>query len=128
MYVVTSGQYSDYGINGVFDSKELAELWVNTFKDSSYDSFNIEEWDLNPHIKEIKKGCKPYFIRMDKMGNVIEVRIADSTYGFGDTLSFSFDVRLNLYMNLFAKDEKHAIKICNDKRAELIATNKWEVK
>lgn len=31
-YVVTSGEYSDYTIRGVFDDKELAQRFVDKYK------------------------------------------------------------------------------------------------
>ena len=62
IYIVTSGEYSDYGINGVFTTEEKAQ--------SYNDKYN----------------------------------------------------RLYIY-DIWAKDENHAVKIANERRGQLIATN-----
>ena len=43
IYIVTSGEYSDYSIDGVFESKELAEQAINQVEYS----VRIEEYYLN---------------------------------------------------------------------------------
>lgn len=45
VYVVTSGEYSDYGIEGIFDSREKAEEYINHSADS--DLNDVTEWVLN---------------------------------------------------------------------------------
>ena len=69
IYVVTSGYYSDYGISGVFDSKENAQMLVNEYDGKSLDSLEIEVWELNPHIMQLKEGLKPHCLRMSKDGS-----------------------------------------------------------
>lgn len=54
VYIITSGSYSDYGIECAFTDKELAELAMNELdKRDKNKGFMIEEYDLNPDIKEI---------------------------------------------------------------------------
>lgn len=36
VYVVTSGSYSDYGINAIFSTEELANAYVNEAGPDSY--------------------------------------------------------------------------------------------
>ena len=45
VYVVTSGIYSDYGIEAIFSIEELAKEYVDIHGD--YDNRRIEEWDLD---------------------------------------------------------------------------------
>lgn len=45
VYVVTAGDYSDYHIKGIFDSREKAEEYINHSADS--DLNDIEEYNLN---------------------------------------------------------------------------------
>ncbi len=123
IYVATQGSYSDYRICAVFTDKALAEKYKNSLPDN-WEGPRIEEYIANPHSKELNKNHKPYFLRMKKDGECVEIRIADSSYGF-DGNNMGFDVRNNMYLNIFARDEKHAIKIANEKRAQLIAENKW---
>ena len=59
VYVVTAGDYSDYHIEGIFDSREKAEEYINHSADS--DLNNVTEWVLN----ELKpdKGEKMFKLR-----------------------------------------------------------------
>ena len=125
VYLVTSGDYSDYGVDAVFTSEELANKFIRSFE-KSYKEFRVEEYDLNPHEKQLRSGFYPFFVRMNKQGVCVEVYKESSYYGFGGYRTYSFDVEKNLYNRVFAKDEKHAIKITNEKRTELIALNKWD--
>lgn len=124
IYAVTSGTYSDYRIDAMFSSKENAQNFINAFE-KRYDEFRIEEYQLDAVIPINKKA---YFVRMDKLGNVKEIYISDSAYLFSKNvnISFTFD---NTIMNcyVFAKDEKHAIKIANEKRVFILAENKWGI-
>lgn len=47
IYVVTSGCYSDYGMNGMFSTKEKAEKFIKDNKTTFYDKGQIEEWILD---------------------------------------------------------------------------------
>ena len=124
VYLVTSGTYSDYKVDAVFESEELANKFIRSFKES-YEEFMVEEYDLNPQEKQIRSGFYAFFVRMQKDGDCIKVEKESSYYGFGGDRTYGFDVNKNLYNHVFAKDEKHAIKITNEKRTELIALNKW---
>lgn len=47
VYVVTSGSYSDYGIDRIFLNKEKAETYHELIKRTHYDVNDIEEYDLS---------------------------------------------------------------------------------
>ena len=127
IYIVTSGTYSDYGIDGVFDTKEVAEKHIEAFGKGRWDEMNIEEWQLNPNEASLKKGLKAYRVRIDKQGNAKETEWADSSFGFKGELpdiSFTYDNKLmNCYC--FARDRVHAVKIANEKRTQVLAANSW---
>lgn len=126
IFIVSSGSYSDYHIDGIFDDKELAQKYIDAFEKDSYEEMGIEEWDLNPHEKEIRKGCRPYFLRISRDGEVSDIEIEDSSYGFREQDDrYGFAIDNSLYFHVFAKDEKHAIKSISDKRAYLLANNLW---
>ena len=132
VYVVSSGDYSDYKVDGIFTSKPLAQKFMDTFKrdsEYSFERFNdIVEFTLNPFEKEIRAGYKPYFLRMTRLGQAYDIRVDSGTYGFEDSenYSYGFDVTDNdLYTHCFAKDEQHAIKICNERRIQIIALDRW---
>jgi len=111
---------SDYRISGVFDDKELAQKFVDTFSREYYD-MGIEEWELNPYRIELGKNYKPYSLTMDKDGNSFDIEVNASAY-IGETL-WRRDGKM--VFGCLAKDQKHAIKIANEKRTQLIANNKW---
>lgn len=48
VYLVTSGEYDDYGVHGVFSTKEQAKEYVDSREfTSSYDNYYIEPYDLD---------------------------------------------------------------------------------
>ena len=128
LYVVTSGSYSDYGVDAIFDKKELAQAFIKSFSDGN-DFNDIEVYALNPFEPEIKQGLKAYFVRINKDGETDPVEHLDNAYGFNEgdmlqMLSFTHNKdRLNV--RCFAKDTDHAIKIANEKRAKIIALDRW---
>ncbi|MDD4515668.1 hypothetical protein [Massilibacteroides sp.] len=124
IFVVTKGEYSDYHICGVFSTKKKAKLFIASIKSHEIDDYQIEKYTLNPYDIELSNGYKLYFVRMAKDGNVIEVKLGESDYSIDIV---SFDVRKNIYMYCYAKDEQHAIKILNEKRGQKIALNQWPV-
>lgn len=119
VYLVTSGDYSDYHILGAYSSRELAEEAQALFAADS-----IEDWDLDKTIDH-PQGMLMYRVLMDIDGNVqppvesvsIEYHLAPSWCPFGNKTTVVFYE--------WAEDETHAIKIAGEKRAELIAMNKW---
>ena len=55
IYIVTSGCYSDYGINAVFTNKELAEKYCTAH--SKYpEEYFIEEYEADSEVCDAKVG------------------------------------------------------------------------
>ena len=56
VFIVTSGEYSDYGIDRVFSTEEKAKEWVD-FNTSMYDdgNYSIEQYELDAPIPERKE-------------------------------------------------------------------------
>lgn len=130
IYAVSSGSYSDYGIEALFDSKEKAEEYMKHFPKEDYaDSYNeIEQYELNPLQDVIRKGLQFFRVWMDKDGNAEDIRNEGASRGnyFQIILDRSTGVE---YLNavVSARDKKHAIKIVNEYRTQLIAQNQWIV-
>ena len=60
-------------------------------------------------------------------GNCSERKEKEASEGVEDEdFDVGFDIRKNMYISIFAKDETHAIKIANEKRVQLIAENRWK--
>ena len=115
VYVVTRGWYSDYSIEAVFSSEKKAQLLVNILDDARIETYEIDS-------VEIKEGHRCYIVRMKKDGTVVDVYQSRTSI---DDIAVSFDLHKNLWSFQFAKDEEHAIKIANERRAQIIANNMW---
>lgn len=129
MYIITAGEYSDYHICGVYDDKEKAQEYIDVFAKDEYSEMMIEDFMLNPYELEISEGMRPYFLRMDREGNVYDIHVRDSSYKFNyDDISHGFDVNDNLYNHCFARNEEHAVKITSELKFRLEAEGKWPSK
>lgn len=129
VFVVTSGHYSDYGIDAIFTTEDLAQKFIDSFKADGYNAMGIEEWDLNPNEEHLRQGRKPFFLRIDKLGAVTDIEVRSSAWGFKPNLptaniSFTHDDK---WMNIecFADDVDHAVKIAGEKRTQILALEQW---
>ena len=55
VFIVTSGEYSDYGIDRVFSTEEKAKEWVNVITSMYGGNYNIEQYELDAPIPERKE-------------------------------------------------------------------------
>ena len=119
IFIVTSGEYSDYHIDGVFTDKGLAMIFTQKF------GGDIEEWDANPFSKELRAGYSPFLVRMLENGDVSKVEVSTNSYRFIDgNTSWKpswKDGQGNFCFYVLATDEKHAVKIANEKRTMILA-------
>ena len=122
IYVCTEGSYSNYHICGIFDDKELAEIFCEKFCDHAV----IEEWKLNPYESELYDDYSPYFVVMSKDGNVIKINNTILYNSDSENIPY-INFYNNMCINVIAKTKEHAIKIANEHRIQLIALNKWEI-
>jgi hypothetical protein len=129
VFIVTSGEYSDYNIEAVFSSKELANKYIDEKKkqrnyNADYDNYQIEEYTVNfdDFVKnKIIHGYNFYTVNMNKQGDVIKV-IRTTEYADCNYIFYNNDT---LLAYRWAKSEKGAIKATNELRAQLIAFNKF---
>jgi len=126
VYIVTSGSYSDYAIDAVFTSRKTAEIFADKI-DGEVEIWEISPSDLIDKITHDKIFC----VRMNKEGNTDLV--IEATFDSGEiknaiekkTIIFNAVDGLSMVTYMFAKDKKHAVKIANERRIQLIANNKW---
>lgn len=139
VYIIFNGTYSDRTTVAVYgketDAKNYIENNLKREKDGSqskYDEYDIEEWEVNTTCALIKDRSI-WRVDMARNGttlwvgrepNNIEVSQGFYRHWDCDTVQFLDDLKLICYVE--AKDEKHAVKIVNEKRAMLIANNEWE--
>jgi len=121
VFVVTAGSYSDYHIVGVFSTKKLAEEYR-----CKLGADDVEEFELDGFAKSLySKGYTRYLVwfRGDTT-TVVDPDITfhndhlDAKYIFTHRNRSSGD----LDVELFAKDEKHAVKIASEIRSQIIAS------
>ena len=78
IYIVTSGEYSDYGIRAIFSSKEKAETFIvygTKIGMFSYSKPEIEEHTLDPYSEQIEKKLYPFITLFDENYNVIQTSL-----------------------------------------------------
>lgn len=138
VYAVSSGEYSDYGIEHIFSTKEKAEEFIKLQKEygGSWASYNeVEEYDLDPEIKVPYKYHKFkffYYLNMDKEGNT------SNSYKYNMSIIAPEDAEEDLYLTESYKDDtivlagvvnaesmEHAVKIMNERRMKILFHNKW---
>ena len=55
IYVVTSGEYSDYGINAIFEDKDDAQRYCDQVNATEkYGRYGIEDWIIQPKGAPLK--------------------------------------------------------------------------
>jgi len=118
VYVVTTGEYSDYSIRGVFDNEPQA----NEFAESCQGE--VKEYPLNPTSSK-PKGYFLYRVEMDREGNS-KVSAEDIIYcnNVGKDCILPHNNKLLVYC--WARNDKHAVKIANEKRAKMIVMGEWD--
>lgn len=110
VYIVTSGDYSGYAIDAVFDDKAMAEQLVRVY------GGRVETWPLNQLVDPLTSGKRMFGVALNPDGSV-----KDATQ-FSYLASPQFSCRKDgTYWAGWATDERHAVKIAQDKRAERLA-------
>ena len=127
-YIVVTGEYSDYHVCGVYSTRPKAD-YAATLYNGEVIEYEIDELPDHP------KGLLGYRVEMKKDGAAdvqrcgigpMEIYLAGS---FLNDYSRKDDGQLvivkEFVISVWAKDEQHAVKIVNEKRAQIIAANEW---
>jgi hypothetical protein len=138
VYVVTKGQYSDYGILGVYLDRTLADEFA------AQRHADVEVWPLG--ALDLPRGHRRYSVIMDGEGStavygVNEVDSSDEgadenlteTDDTGPKNEWGYSTRYVYtgYRRFYVTTdmgEQGALKIANERRAQLIALNQWPQK
>lgn len=126
IYIVTCGEYSDYGILAAFLDKTKAEAFVEKYNrpDGYYDRAEIEEYeegipfDFNSHdIYKVR-----FYEGTDRAPDVTKTELNDS-FMYQNiprvvAPSSSYISNWSHLVTVAAKDEKHAFKIACDTLAK----------
>jgi hypothetical protein len=110
VYLVTSGEYSDYRVDGVYSTKELAEKAKIALGD-----VDIETYVLDEFADHLNQGLSLWQVEISKCDNG-----ESRTWKTSRPTTWIGFKSLNLA--IWAKDEQHALKIASEKRAIYLAT------
>jgi len=113
IYVVTSGHYSDYGIESIFSTKKNAEAYTDMPRTAYAEEPEIEIWELDSNIQNIRTGKSVWRITLTPEGKYVEAQIQDPNTGTRNLPTKDFHGNLSWYV--WAKDRKGAIKAGHDK-------------
>lgn len=104
VYVVTSGEYSDYGIDAIFSTAEKAQEYVSMreFTDT-YESYRINVWDVD---KYHETECVNLVLLNGEIYNFDSLRFQiDYLYGsFEDCTDRVIEVTKDWVVDYFKKD------------------------
>lgn len=117
VFTVEDGEYSDYGILGVYSTRALAEEALKRLKDR-YNNPWIQERTLDV-MPETPLGKYGFGVEMRRDGtcDVYSCPVPDKCR------DHFFDG--NLICQLWAKSKEHAVKIVSERRRRFIAEGKW---
>jgi len=140
IYVVTTGSYSDYQIVGVFESKVFAEDFVELYREVSASRYFCDPIEVGtfPLNYGHNSGRYNYIIDMHEGGRVINSNIITESSNEEWKRNFKFNKQISISPHIVerqmldkrqfeiecivsAKNLKHAVKIVNEKRIQLIA-------
>ena len=104
VYVVTSGEYSDYGINAIFSTAEKAQEYVSMkeFTDE-HESYRINIWDVDEYHKT---ECVNLVLINNEIYNFDSIRFQiDYLYdAFDDCIDTVIEVTKDWVVDYFKKD------------------------
>lgn len=127
VYVVTSGEYSDYHIVGVTMDEEKAHRIADLLSECDCDEAHVEEYDADEFEKQWKDETVIFRGCLDRHWGKSNPVYAFVTYEQNEkALDYPLGVvshfrdKLNDFYKVYvrAKDREHAIKIAEDKIAE----------
>jgi hypothetical protein len=125
IYVVTEGEYSDYGIEALFSERETAEKYAKRRNgNDKYSTARVEEYPLDAAREARSDGLAQYAVVMGKDGN--NARASESLDAGYLCVITHYLGGEHLHLTVDARDKAHAIKIANEKRGQIIATEQWD--
>lgn len=111
VYVVTSGEYSDYSIDAIFKTRELAEGYISLKGNSYPGHWSIEEHTLNAAPAKTEYEALVNFKTGEQYSDTRHVVANERiTYNLGASIIYGY-----------GKTPEHALKAARDNRAKLMA-------
>lgn len=127
IYLVTQGNYSAYHIVGAFSTQAKAKAFTKRFYvdreyDAYFDNYRIEAYGIDALEPDARKDTIWVSLAMGRDGR---------TWSVSTGPDVSHKPMRELYRNdrlivtVEAKDVKHAVKIANEIRTQMIANGEW---
>lgn len=124
LLAVTSGDYSDYTIWAVFDDREKANKYKEQLALMEY-NVKIKTLPLNPDPPDVVSGIDVWMHRDGESEPVRPARhFRARELGFS-AYNYSYDDGPVLIWRVRTENARHAIKVVNEVRAQLIAAGAW---
>lgn len=127
IYLVTEGEDSGYCVLGVYSTRENADHACRVHRTKN----SVEEYELDA-LPEHPNGYWLYSVVIKRDGTATADPYGDDYY----ELAFWPPCVVNsndpewqeqAEMAIWARDEKHAIKIANERRIMLLANGQWDI-
>ena len=115
IYAVESGAYSDYCVDALFSTRADADLYRKVHGGT------VVERTLDPDLTEYRAGRRPYRVIMNREGHARAVDTERDMQQDGN----NFAVEDEWLFYVWANDKKHAVKIANERRSQLLALGTW---
>ncbi len=124
IYLVTSGEYSDYSVDGAFSSEKLANQFIKIAGGS------IEPWEMDERRRD--RNCPHWYATLDlKTGGISagsassysEIADPNTRVGYVKYYDYSCIAHPEGHINAQSYiSQKHANKLCVEKRQEILRT------
>lgn len=122
VFLVTTGEYSDYRVTGVFSTRENAATFMEASGGKA--NFNdVEEYDLDAAVSLIQSGLRSFLVYMlrDSGDKATVSAVRASEIGTDRDTGWVYERLSNwsgpvFRVGVWARDEQHAVKIANEKR------------
>jgi len=111
VYIVTTGEYSDYRIHSVHTDIDVAKRVADE------NCGDVDVWGVDEETPSLPPGYAYYCVRMSINGDVISSGQSSDPYNYGRVNLW----RGELLSDIAAKNEKHAVKIMNERRAMILS-------
>lgn len=138
VYIVTQGSYSDYGICAVFLDRALADEYCAQ-RAGGHESPWVETWSIGTLLKP--PGWRGFAVTMAEDGAVNKVTSIPVDEAREDWDEYNSERTGSVSSGLWERkdvltghrtfhvttdmDEEGAIKVANERRAQIIALNQW---
>lgn len=120
IFIVTAGEYSDYGICQVFSTREKAEQYIDT-KD---DDFRIEEFELDEPF-EVENKIFAVTLRFEDKKvvrtSIIDYSNLEDCIEFDEGSSYDSVRRPNITFFIKSDSKERAIKVASERFGAVIA-------